>query len=306
MDTPDIELSHLRYFIALAEELHFGRAALRLHMAQPPLTRQIQLLESRLQCSLFERNSRSTRLTPAGELLLRRARGLVAEADHTFETLQSVGRGEEGNLTVATAPSLMLSELPRAIRAFRAKYPRVAFRLTEMASSAILQAVRAGAADLGFVRGMDEDPDIQTHLQWGEPMVAMAPHDHALGAKSAVTIAQMRREPFVFFPRDLGPSFYDEVMGFCGRAGFVPSVVQEARQWSSIVSLVSAGMGVSIGPESVASLLPKAVRFLPLKGVRTTVRIVGGRGGSVNAAQENFLGVARRAYAAQISILEKK
>ena len=105
----DIELSHLRYFVALAEELHFGRAALRLHMAQPPLTRQIQMLESRLGGSLFERNSRSTRLTPAGALLLQRARGILAEADDTFQALRSLGRGEEGVLTVATAPSLVVN-----------------------------------------------------------------------------------------------------------------------------------------------------------------------------------------------------
>ena len=295
MNANDIELSHLRYFVAVAEELHFGRAAVRLHMSQPPLTRHMKTLEERLACRLFERTSRSTRLTPAGAMLLQRVRVIAAEADTTFRTLQSVGRGEEGYLTVATAPSLMLSELPQLIRAFRKQYPRVAFRLTEMASSAILQAVRAGSADLGFVRGLDEDPEVRTHLRWGEPMVAIVRHDHALAAKTRAAVGQLRREPFVFFPRDLGPSFHDEVIGFCERAGFVPAVEQEARQWSSIISLVSAGMGVSIGPQSVAALMPEAVRYLPLKSLRTTVRIVGRRGW-LDSAPANFLRMARVAY----------
>jgi DNA-binding transcriptional LysR family regulator len=296
MDVHDIELSHLRYFVVLAEELHFGRAARRLHMAQPPLTRQIKLLEERLECVLFERTSRSTRLSAAGELLLLRARAILTEADYAFEALRSAGRGEEGYLTVATAPSLMLDALPRVIRTYRKQYPRIAFRLTEMASSAILQAVGAGSTDLGFVRGLDKDPEIVTHLQWQEEMMAILPHDHPLAARTSLKVAQLRKEPFVFFPRDLGPSFYDEVIGFCTKAGFAPKVEQDARQWSSIVSLVSAGMGVSVGPRSVAALLPGAVCYVPLAKVKTTARAVGGKRGGGNPALVHFLAVARDAY----------
>ena len=293
MNWKDIELSHLRCFVALGEELHFGRAAARLHMAQPPLTRQIQMIESRLDCSLFARTSRSTRLTPAGDAFLARARAILAEAERTFQAMQRLGRGEEGRLTVATAPSLMLDELPAVIRAFRRKYPAVEFRLEEMASSAILEAVRAGAADLGFVRGRDKDRDTRTHLQWKESMVAIVPRAFDAGAPFA--IARLRTEPFVFFPRHLGPSFFDEVVASCQRAGLTIRVAQEARQWSSILSLVSAGMGVSIGPRSVSALLPKAVRCLALPGVTTTVRVVGGvRAG--NPAVGNFLALAGPAY----------
>ncbi len=284
-----IELSHLRYFVAVAEELHFGRAAARLHMAQPPLTRQIKLLEARLECQLFERNSRSTLLTHAGEQLLLRARAILADADQVFQSIRTLGRGEGGSLTVATAPSLMLTGLPRVIRTFRKKYPAVEFRLIEMASSSILQAVRGGGADLGFVRGMDKDRDIQTHLLWHEPMVAILPAGHA-----GATLAQLRDEPFVFFPRHLGPSFYDEVMKRCRRAGFTPKIAQEARQWSSIVGLVSAGMGVSIGPVSVSGMNARAVQFLPLKQVETTVRVVGGA--VLNPPGEKFLGLTRREF----------
>jgi len=294
MDISGIELSHLRYFVALGEELHFGRAALRLHIAQPPLTRQIQLLEQRLGCLLFVRTSRSTRLTPAGEVLLERARAIVTDAESAFRSMQSLGRGDEGMLTVATAPSLMLTGLPKAIRAYRKKYPKVEFRLLEMASSAILQAVESRSADLGLVRGEDAQAEIVTHLSWTEPMVAIVPHDHEMARSKRPNAGQLRQDPFVFFPRHLGPSFYDEVMTCCRNAGFVPAVTQEARQWSSIIGLVSAGMGVSIGPAAVSALLPKEVRYVRLPGAETTVRLVGGRG--ANPAAAHFLSVARRIY----------
>ena len=296
MDASAIELTHLRYFIALAEELHFGRAAARLHIAQPPLTRQIKLLESRLQCRLFERTSRSTRLTPAGDQFLERARAVVAGADRAFAAIGILSQGESGQITLATAPSLMLGALARLIRRFRKKYRNVEFRLEEMASSAILLAVHTGTADLGLIRGLDKHPGIETHLRWKEAMVAILPPDHPLAEQAAISVAQLRAEPFVFFPKHLGPSFYEEVMGYCRHAGFVPQISQEARQWSSILSLVSAGMGVSMGPQSVATLLPKAVRCLPLKGLRTPVRIVARRG-AFHPAVANFLKLAREEYA---------
>ncbi len=291
MSLASIELTHLRYFIALAEELHFGRAAERLHMAQPPLTRQIQLLEGRLECQLFERTSRATRLTEAGAQFLERARAIVAEADAALREMQRVGRGEEGTLRLATAPSLMLGALPHWIRKFRKRYPGVEFRLAEMASSAILEAVRAGTADLGLIRGMDKAVEIETHLRWKEGMAAIVPKEFPAGAE--MRLRELRGEPFVFFPRALGPSFYDEVMGQCRRAGFAPAVTQEARQWSSIISLVSAGMGVSVGPGGVAELLPKAAKFVPLRGFHTTVRVVG-RVGATNAAAARFVAIAGR------------
>jgi DNA-binding transcriptional LysR family regulator len=295
MAVSGIELTHLRYFTALAEELHFGRAAARLHIAQPPLTRQIKLLEDRLQCRLFERTSRSTRLTPAGERLLEAARSLLSGADLAFQAVQKLGRGEEGQLTLATAPTLMLGALPYIIRAYRKRYKEVDFRLNEMASSAILQAVQLGNADLGLIRGLDKFPEIDTHLRWKESMVAILPRDHRLAAEPAISAGQLRSDPFVFFHRHLGPSFYDEVITHCRRAGFEPAVSQSARQWSSIVSLVSAGFGVSIGPASVAALLPKAARCVPLVKFHTWVRIVG-RHSSTNPAVTNFLEIARGAF----------
>ena len=289
MSLDAIELTHLRYFIALAEELHFGRAAARLHIAQPPLTRQIRLLEERLECLLFERTTRTTRLTPAGADLLDRARTIVAEAEAAMRAVRSLGRGEEGLLRLATAPSLMLGALPHWIRRFRENYPRVELRLSEMGSSAVLGAVRAGTADLGLIRGMDRAREIVTHLEWKEEMAAIVPADFDAG--EGMRLGRLRAEPFVFFPRSIGPSFYDEVMSQCRRAGFTPLVVQEARQWSSIISLVSAGIGVSIGPMGVSELLPNAARFVPLRNFRTSVRLIG-RTGAAHPPALRFVSLA--------------
>ncbi len=289
-----IELSHLRYFIALAEELHYGRAAARLHIAQPPLTRQIKLLEDRLGCRLFDRTTRSTSLTPAGEQFLSKARAIVAQAGEAFDAAARFGRGEEGQLTLATAPSLMLGFLPRVIRAFQRKYPRVAFRLNETASSEILKALSTGSADLGLLRGADRDTRIQTLLAWKEPMVAILPPDHALARATDVKLAGLKAEPFVLFPRHIGPAFHDDILRHCRRAGFTPTIAQEARQWSSIIALVSAGMGVSVGPEVVRDLLPRSARFPALQGFTTTVRFAAPAGAGSNPALSNFMELVRQ------------
>lgn len=262
-------------------------------IAQPPLTRQIKLLESRLQCRLFGRTSRSSKLKVASEQFLESARAVVASADHAIAAMQRLGSGQAGQLTLATAPSLMLGALPKTIRRYRKMYRSVDFRPLEMATRAILQAIQTGAADLGLIRGVDACPEIETHLRWEEAMVAIVPNDSPLAAKDVVSVSQLRSEPFVFFPRHLGPFFFDAVMEHCQRAGFRPAVSQEARQWSSILSFVSAGMGVSIGPQSVAVLLPKAVTSVPIRGFRTAVRLVGRRS-ALNPAAANFLKIARQ------------
>jgi DNA-binding transcriptional LysR family regulator len=289
-----VELSHLRYFIALAEELHFARAAERLQMAQPPLTRQIKQLEANLHCRLFERTSRSTRLTTAGSQFLIKARSIVEQADLAIETIQRLGQGDEGQLTVATAPSLMLGFLPQVIRIFRRRYPRVLFRLTETASSEIVKALRAGSADLGLIRGEDRDPDVRTLLQWKEPMVAILPPDHAFRSVSRVALGALRDEPFVLFPREVGPSFHEEVLRQCKKSGFKPVIAQEARQWSSIISLVSAGMGVSVGPASVAALLPKAARYPWIQNFDTTVQLAASVAAANDPVLTNFMQLVRQ------------
>lgn len=292
MSSNSVELSHLRCFVAVAEELHFGRAAERLHMAQPPLTRQIRMLEERLGCRLLERNTRSTRLNAAGTALLERARAILSTTRNSFAEVNRVAAGMEGTLRLSTAPSLMLGDLPWLIRTFRRGFPKIEIRLNETASAAIVDEVRTGATDLGLIRGITNERGIDVHLRRSEPMVAILPRDHTLAAAKSIDAARLRKDRFVFFPKFVGPSFHDEVMAHFLRAGFSPQIETEARQWPSIISLVSAGFGVSVGPASVGKLMPGTARFVPLRGFSTSVELLG-RTGDLSPAAKNFLAIAR-------------
>ncbi len=300
MSIPDLaglELTHLRYFIVLAEELHFSRAAARLHMSQPPLTQQIQRLEGRVGHALLHRTSRRVELTAAGRVFYEAARAVVRETQHALDITRSVGRGEGGVLTLATPPSLMLDTLPRVIRRFRDRFPGVDLRLREMATSRILEALESGGADLGLVRGLKTPASLPTLAGWKEGLVAILPPGHALTKVRLFELKRLAMEPFVFFPRDLGPDFYEELLGHCRSAGFEPRVIQEATQWSSVLSLVSAGIGVSVGPASVAKLLKGDVEVRSLPHCSTHVHVLGASARQ-HPAVRHFVTLAREAYRA--------
>ena len=268
MDTPD--LRQLRYFVAVAEELHFGRAAQRVGIAQPPLTQQIQKVESLLGCRLFDRG-RKTVLTAAGAALFEEARRILAQVDHAVEFTRRTARGESGRLRVGAPPSIMLSALPAAIRKYRQLYPGVQFTLRELSTSAIEDALSREEIDVGFLRETRPAPPLASRVLLEEMLVAVLPARHSLAAQKTLTLGSLRREPFVFFPRRLGPAFYDKLLSFCSQAGFAPRVVQEATQWQSVVSLVESGMGVSLAPGCVQRFRWKGVIYRPLRGLKTQV-----------------------------------
>lgn len=288
-----LELTHLHYFVVLAEELHFGRAAERLHISQPPLTQQIQRLEARVGHPLLRRTSRRTELTEAGRVFYDGARAVLDETRRLLESTRRVARGERGQLTVGTPPSLMLETLPRAILAFRRQLPEVDFRLREMSTSRILDALESGAVDLGLVRGPAVPAPLTRLASWKERVIAILPQGHPLAKARRFGLKMMAKEPFVFFSRDLGPGFYDELLGCCREAGFEPRVVQEATQWSSVVSLVSAGIGVSIGPAPVARLLEGSVVVRPLPNQWTQVHLVSSSLRD-NPAAKHFVAAVQR------------
>jgi len=296
-DLDGLELTHLRYFVVLAEELHFGRAALRLHISQPPLTQQIQRLEARLGHALLRRTSRRVELTDVGRTFAETARAVLQEARHALDATRKVGRGESGHLTLATPPSLMLDALPRVIRRFRDRFPAVALRLREMSTSRIYDALESSGADVGIVRGPQSPASLPRLASWAEALVAFLPRGHAKATARRFALRQLAGEPFVFFPRDLGPGFYEELLGQCRNAGFEPRIVQEATQWSSVISLVSAGVGVSIGPASVAKLLTGAVEVRALPRTSTEVHLLGARARE-HPAVRHFTAIARAAYRA--------
>jgi DNA-binding transcriptional LysR family regulator len=197
----EIELRHLRYFVAVAEELHFGRAALRLHLAQPPLSQQIRKLEEIIGHRLFTRTSRAVRLTAAGEVLLDRARRTLRTVREDMAEVRSVGRGEIGSLRVGFIGSGMLTPLPAMLGRYRRKHPKADLQLREAMSSQIMQWLLDGAVDVGFLRDGGPLPGLESETLFSEPFVAVLPANHCLASRKSISGATLREEPFVFFPQ---------------------------------------------------------------------------------------------------------
>jgi DNA-binding transcriptional LysR family regulator len=290
-----IDLRQLRYFVAVAEELHFGRAAQLLGMAQPPLTQQIQKLETALGYRVLSRQSRKTALTEAGAVLVEEARRILREVDQAIDHTRRAGRGETGQLTVGTPPSVMLTRLPAIIRKYRQRSPSVRFVLREMATSAIAQGLLAGTLDIGFLREVDACGALPLEPILREPVVAVLPAAHPLAAVPRLRLRQLATEPFVLFPRQVGASFYDRLVSFCVDAGFTPRVVQEATQWQSVVTIVETGLGVSIAPACVQKFRWKGVAFRPLAGLETAVSLCW-QNTRDSAAISAFLNLARAEF----------
>lgn len=265
----DIELRHLRYFVAVAEELHFGRAAQRLHIAQPPLSQQIRKLEEAIGHPLFLRTSRNVRLTAAGEELLKRAQQTLRKVSEDVQSTRRVGRGEVGTLTVGFIASSMLTVFPHMLSIYRRQFPEVALRLREYYTGVLLQALRDGTTDIGFTRdaGTNEE-GLHTEILLHEPYIAVVPRHHTLAKRTVLRIGDLRDEPFVLFSAEVGLNAWEKVMRLCRQANFRPRVAQEAPHWLSILRLVGAGIGVTIAPASVEKIADEGVRCFPLKDAK--------------------------------------
>ena len=245
----EIELRHLRYFIAVAEELHFGRAARRLHLSQPPLSQQIRRLEELLGYPLFVRTSRAVRLTSAGEVFLERAQRTLRKMDEDVEAMRTVGRGEAGTLAVGFIGSGMLTAIPALLGQYRARFPGVNLQLREAYTSGVIGALKEGALDVGFLRDGGPTDGLEVETLFTEPFLAVLPARHPLAKRSrSIDARELATEPFVFFSPAAGTRAYEKPVSICEAAGFRPRVVQEAPQWLTIMRLVGAGLGVSIGP----------------------------------------------------------
>jgi DNA-binding transcriptional LysR family regulator len=268
-----MELSHLRYFVTVAEEQHFGRAAARLRIAQPPLSRRIQALERELGLLLFERTRRKVELTPAGTVLLQHARAVFDAVDLAIHEAQRAGRGESGRLVVGYPSTYAYSGLPEVVRAFRTKFPDVEMVLRELSPQQQVDALREGRIDVGFVRAPFEEPGLTSELVRSEPLVVALPSGHPLASRKALTLSLLSKEPFVLFPRVRGPAYFDLLMRLCHEAGFTPRIVQEAPQLD-LVSLVAAGLGVSILPSSIRRIRRAGVVLRPIVGSPQTELLV--------------------------------
>lgn len=249
----DIELRHLRYFAAVAEELSFTRAAARLGIAQPALSHQIRQLETRLGTALFLRAPRVA-LTPAGTAYLPATRRALTQVQQAASIAQRVGAGRQAVLHVGIASAAALSPFPRVVRAFMADHPEIEIRLREMHSADQLAALRSGALDVGVLREAVTDQSFVTFEILREPLVVLLPLRHRLARARTVVLARCADEPFVLFPRETAPTLHDQIFTMCREAGFAPHVENEAHEWHTIAALVAAGFGISIAPASVAPL----------------------------------------------------
>jgi DNA-binding transcriptional LysR family regulator len=265
----NIDLRQLRYFVTVAEELHFGRAAARLHMTQPPLSQTIQALEELLGAPLFLRSRRSVELTPAGQALLPEARRMLAHAAELPELVRAAAAGESGRLSLAFISSADYSVLPPFLRSYRAAYPQVQIALQEATSDLQIEDLLHNRVDAGLL--IPPLPDkARSELDYlkvlAEPLILAAPAGlPALDGGGPVWLKNLPPLPLIIFPRPIAPSLYDAILGCFRAAGITPEIGQQAIQMQTIVSLVSAGMGLALVPQSVSNLMRPGVEYRALR-----------------------------------------
>jgi DNA-binding transcriptional LysR family regulator len=290
-----MELRHLRYFVAVAEERHFGRAAERLHMAQPPLSQQVRQLEAELGIRLFDRTTRRVDLTPAGELLLDRARRILDDVDAVSIDVGRAERGEVGRLAVGFTGSATYELLPSIANALRTELPDVELELHgEMLTPAQVEALLSGTLDVGLLRPPVHSADLEVHVIRREPLVAVLPVGHPLAGDRWVKLAALADDGFVSYPSHFRSVMHDAVEAACRKAGFTPVVVQEVAETATLVSLVAAGIGVALVPASVQHLRITGTTYRPLAGSTEEVALaVASRANDPNPVVGRFLGRVR-------------
>lgn len=259
-----MELRHLRYFVAVAEEKNIGRAATRLFMTQPPLTRQIRQLEDEIGVALFLRTARGVEPTSAGRALLADARNILALAEQATERAQGAGQGTTGRIDIAVFGTGIFGAIPELLRAYRRDHPDVSIVLHNMTKQEQLDALGQGRIGLAFNRLMQPVPGLVNEVLLTEALHVAAPSDHHLTARTAITLAELENEPLVLFPTGLRPSFIDRVHDLCRQAGFTPNVAAEVADVVHGIALVASGGGLSLVPDSATNLHVPGVTYRPL------------------------------------------
>jgi DNA-binding transcriptional LysR family regulator len=289
-----VELRQLRYFVAVAEELHFRRAAARLHVSQPPLSQQIARLEEELGVSLLARTRRRVELTPAGQAFLRDARVMLAELDVAVATARRIDTGQSGLLRVNFVGSALLSIVPGIVQRFRRGRPEVELELRERSTVDQLRALSAGIVDVGLVRPpVETEQDLRAEVVLRERTVAAIPVGHPLAKLRRVPLKRLATEPLVLFPRQQAPGFHDLLIGRLAATGGSPQVVQYAPEMLTIIGLVAAGIGVSPVPASLAHLGLDGVTYRPLSGAPDTELLAVYRADDRSPLVEAFIADAR-------------
>ncbi len=295
-----MELRHLRYFVAVAEERHVTRAAERLGMQQPPLSQQIRALERELDVQLFRRRPRGVELTDAGSALLGEARAILSHIDHASAAAKRTARGEQGRIAVGFTSSVPFHPfVPRIIRIYRDAFPLVGLTLEEDGTMELIDQLRAGRIDVAFVRTAIADQEgLVVSPLLKEAMVLALPRAHALARRTrkAVSLKALAEETFIVYRRPNGPGLYDAILSACTAAGFSPRVGQEAPRIGSTLNLVAANLGISLVPESLQRMRMDGVVFRRIGGAAqpTAPLYLASRRGETSAAARRFLELVKR------------
>jgi DNA-binding transcriptional LysR family regulator len=294
-----MELRHLRYFVAVAEELHFHRAATRLHISQPPLSQQIRALERELGVTLLARNRRRVALTAAGEGFLEDAHSILAAVDRASERARDIARGAIGTLSIGFVGSAMFGPtLPNILRTFRGEHPDVGLALRELPTTVQVSSLLAGELDVGVIRppldGIEIDGQLELLTIQRERLVAALPSGHALASRRRLRPGELRGESFVILARREAPGLYAGLASAMGEAGGLPDDVLEVAEMQTIISLVAGGFGVSLVPESVGQVERSGVTFLPIAGPTPTIELaLAWRRGADLPVRKEFVNAAR-------------
>jgi DNA-binding transcriptional LysR family regulator len=261
-----MEFRHLRYFLVLAEELHFGRAAQRLAISQPPLSLNIQQLEASVGARLFTRNSRGVQLTAAGQAFVPAARGLLEGAQAAARQARDVDQGLAGTLRIGFAGTMLYRGLPQILAAFHAGERRLRVVLREMSSSDQLVELTRGRLDFGFVHTTRVPPEVSQIRVSRQPFVACLCATHPLSSRGRLGLDELAGEPLALVSRQVSPDYHEQILAACAAAGFVPDTVHELQHWLSVVSLVAQGLGVALVPQALHQSAIAGAVFVPIQG----------------------------------------
>ena len=288
-----LELRHLKYFITVAEELHFGKAAARLNIAQPPLSQQIRQLEEEIGVPLFQRSKRKVELTKEGEVFLEKAYQILKNVEEAVETVKMVNRGEAGQIVIGFIASAAYDLLPVILEHYRKQYPNIHIDLQQLTTREQLKALQKGLIDIGILCHPFniQNDSIQVEVIRQERMVLALPKDHPLAAKtSLIQLEDLANDPFILTGRKANQTHYDAVMNCCYHAGFHPKVVQETQELPTVLSLVSSGMGVAIVPASIQRVLNNNVVYRDIQNNPiTTTTAFAWKSGNLSPTVHAFL-----------------
>jgi len=289
-----MELRHLRYFIAVAEELHFGKAGKRLNISQPPLSQQIRQLEEEIGVRLLNRTRRRVELTTAGLIFLAEARRIMSLSEEAMRRAIRAEKGEIGQLAISFIGSANYSVLPPVVREFRKRFRDVDLSLTELNTSHQIEALRDGRVQVGFLRlprGIEKE-GLTVEPVFREALLVALPRNHSLKKESLIPLRLLAKDSFIMIPRNLGPGFFDNIIALCQKEGFSPSIVLEASQFHTVLGLVAAGIGIAVVPASMERSRIEGVVFRRIAGKAETVLSMAWIAGKESLVLRNFIEVA--------------